>query len=153
MLSFFAKTFEELNTNELYQILALRAEVFVVEQNCPYQDVDGKDIHARHVLAYQNGKLVAYARVLKKGVSYQDYVSIGRVVTANKIRSQKQGHALMRYTLEQCEKNFANTSIKISAQAHLEKFYNKHDFVATGEAYLEDGIPHIGMILKKTDRI
>ena len=148
MISFVNKNFQALTTEELYKILALRAEVFVVEQNCPYQDVDGKDSHSIHVLGYIKNKLVAYARVLGQGVSYQEYASIGRVVTSPSIRGKKFGHELVDFSIKVCQKNFPGQPIKISAQAHLEKFYNKHGFKATGEAYLEDDIPHIGMILK-----
>ena len=148
MISFVNKNFQALTTEELYKILALRAEVFVVEQNCPYQDVDGKDSHSIHVLGYIKNKLVAYARVLGQGVSYQEYASIGRIVTSPSIRGKKFGHELVDFSIRVCQKNFPGQPIKISAQAHLEKFYNKHGFKATGEAYLEDDIPHIGMILK-----
>lgn len=148
MLSLVSKTFDELTTNELYQILALRAEVFVVEQNCPYQDVDSKDQNAIHILGHTKGQLTAYARVLPKGVSYKDYVSIGRILTRQNNRGKKLGHQLVDYALSVCKKTAPKTSIKISAQAQLEKFYNTHGFKATGEAYLEDNIPHIGMIHK-----
>jgi ElaA protein len=148
MISFINKNFQALTTEELYEIFALRAEVFIVEQNCPYQDVDGKDLHSIHILGHTNKQLVAYARVLGQGVSYQEYASIGRIVTSPSIRGKKFGHDLVDVAIEVCQKNFLGQPIKISAQAHLEKFYNKHGFKATGEAYLEDDIPHIGMILK-----
>lgn len=148
MLSFSSKKFKALTTDELYQLLALRAEVFVVEQNCPYQDVDGKDTDALHILGFKEDQLVAYARVLEKGISYPNYASIGRIVISPSLRGQKQGHALVEYSIATCLNNFPGQSIKISAQAHLEAFYNQHAFEATGEAYLEDGIPHIGMLLK-----
>ena len=147
MISFVSKNFQALTTEELYIILALRAEVFVVEQNCPYQDVDGKDLLSIHVLGYIKNQLVAYARVLEQGVSYQEYASIGRIVTSRSIRGKKFGHDLVNFSIKVCQKNFSGQPIKISAQAHLEMFYNKHKFKATGEAYLEDDIPHIGMIL------
>lgn len=146
MLSFVCKAFHELTKEELYTILALRAEVFIVEQDCPYQDVDGKDLQSLHVLGQYDGKLMAYSRVLGKGVSYPSYASIGRIVTAPSARGKNHGHALVDFSIDICQKNFPNQPIKISAQAHLEKFYNSHAFIATGEAYLEDNIPHIGMI-------
>lgn len=149
MLLLTIKTFEELSKKELYAILKLRTEVFVVEQNCPYQEVDGKDIQALHAFAYMKEELVAYARILKKGISYSDYISIGRVVVSLKQRGHGYGHELMNYALDKCSFYFPTQPIKISAQAHLEKFYNQHGFESTGEAYLEDGIPHIGMLLKK----
>lgn len=148
MISFVNKNFHALTTEELYKILALRAEVFVVEQNCPYQDVDGKDLNSIHVLGYIKNQLVAYARVLGQGISYQEYASIGRIVTSPSIRGNNHGHDLVDFSIKVCQKIFPSQPIKISAQAHLEKFYNAHSFKATGEAYLEDDIPHIGMILK-----
>ena len=147
MISFVSKNFQALTTEELYKILALRADVFVVEQNCPYQDVDGKDLQSIHVLGYIKNQLVAYARVLEQGVSYQEYASIGRIVTSRSIRGKKFGHDLVNFSIKVCQKYFPGQPIKISVQAHLEMFYNKHKFKATGEAYLEDDIPHIGMIL------
>ena len=147
MISFINKNFQALTTEELYKILVLRAEVFVVEQNCPYQDVDGKDLQSIHVLGYIKNELVAYARVLEQGISYEEYASIGRIVTSPSIRGKKYGHELVDFAIEVCQKSFPAQPIKISAQAHLEKFYNAHSFKATGEAYLEDNIPHIGMLL------
>lgn len=149
MISFVNKNFHALTTEELYKILALRAEVFVVEQNCPYQDVDGKDLNSIHVLGYIKNQLVAYARVLGQGISYQEYASIGRIVTSPSIRGNNHGHDLVDFSIKVCQKIFPGQPIKISAQAHLEKFYNAHSFKATGEAYLEDDIPHIGMILNQ----
>ena len=147
MISFVSKNFQVLTLEELYKILALRAEVFVVEQNCPYQDVDGKDLQSIHVLGYIKNELVAYARVLEQGISYREYASIGRIVTSPSIRGNNHGHDLVDFSIKVCQKKFPGQPIKISAQAHLEKFYNAHSFKATGEAYLEDDIPHIGMIL------
>lgn len=147
MISFVSKNFQVLTSEELYKILALRAEVFVVEQNCPYQDVDGKDLQSIHVLGYIKNELVAYARVLEQGISYREYASIGRIVTSPSIRGNNHGHVLVDFSIKVCQKKFPGQPIKISAQAHLEKFYNAHSFKATGEAYLEDDIPHIGMIL------
>ena len=148
MLVFKTKTFEELSLQELYGILALRAEVFVVEQNCPYQDVDGKDEKGLHLLGMENNQLLAYARVLPKGVSYDEYTSIGRIVTAPKARAKGYGHALVKEAIKVTKETYPEYIIKISAQAHLEQFYRNHQFVPTGEAYLEDDIPHIGMLLK-----
>lgn len=149
MISFISKNFQALTTEELYKILALRAEVFVVEQNCPYQDVDGKDLDSIHILGYLNNQLIAYARVLEKGISYKEYASIGRIVTSALVRGKNYGHALVDFSIDICQKKFPGQPVKISAQAHLEEFYNAHSFKATGEAYLEDDIPHIGMILNQ----
>ena len=146
MLSFNCRRFSSLSLEELYAILALRAEVFVVEQNCAYLDVDEKDHKAYHILGTQNGELIAYARVLPKGVSYRDSVSIGRIVIAHKERGKNYGHNLVQYAITVCSTQFPNEKVKISAQAHLEKFYNVHGFKLTGKTYLEDNIPHIAMI-------
>ena len=148
MLSFVTKHFDQLSINELYEILALRAEVFVVEQNCPYQDLDGKDKKAIHVLGMQNNNIVAYARILENGMVYKNYSAIGRIVTHNSIRGKGYGDHLVRSAIEATKASYPSTPIKISAQAHLEKFYNGLGFIFTGEAYLEDNIPHIGMVLK-----
>jgi len=141
------KKFDALSTEELYAVLALRVEVFVVEQNCVYQDVDGKDPLALHIIGTIDKEIVAYARIFPKGIAYSDYASIGRIVSSPKQRGKKIGHALVAYSIEQCKVNYPGQKIKISAQAHLEAFYEQHGFESTGEAYLEDGIPHIGMIL------
>jgi ElaA protein len=148
MLVFECKKFDLLSLKEVHDMYALRAAVFVVEQDCVYQDVDGNDLSAYHILGKKENKIVAYARLLAPGVSYANYASIGRVVTSKEIRGKEHGHQLMEYCIKQIKRYFPTEKIKISAQAHLEKFYNKHAFMATGEAYLEDGIPHIGMILK-----
>ena len=148
MLSLSQKKFDKLSLQELHDIYALRSEVFVVEQDCVYQDIDGKDLSSIHVLGFENKKLVAYARILDEGLSYSNYASIGRIVTSPAVRGNNHGHDLVDVAIEVCQKKFLGQPIKISAQAHLENFYNKHGFKATGEAYLEDDIPHIGMILK-----
>ena len=148
MIHFIYKTFDELTSIELHDMYALRSEVFVVEQDCVYQDIDGNDPKAIHVLGSIEGEIVAYARVLAQGVSYADYSSIGRIVVSPAYRAQKLGHELVYFAIKTTQKEYSNSPIKISAQAHLEKFYEVHQFKATGEAYLEDGIPHIGMLLK-----
>ena len=148
MIHFIYKTFDELTSIELHDVYALRSEVFVVEQDCVYQDIDGNDPKSIHVLGNIEGELVAYARVLDQGLSYADYSSIGRIVVSSKFRAQKLGHQLVDFAIKTIQKEYANPRIKISAQAHLEKFYKVHQFKATGEAYIEDGIPHIGMLLE-----
>lgn len=148
MIHFIYKTFDELTSIELHDMYALRSEVFVVEQDCVYQDIDGNDPKSIHVLGSINGNLVAYARILDQGLSYTDYSSIGRIVVSPTYRAQKLGHELVYFAIKTTQKEYANSPIKISAQAHLEKFYEVHQFKATGEAYLEDGIPHIGMLLE-----
>ncbi len=139
--------FSELNTQQLYDILALRQEVFVVEQDCPYQDADGLDFDAWHICVYDEGHLVAYTRILKKGVTYDDYASIGRVITSMRWRGKGKGRELMQYSIDKTKTLLGDGPIKISAQSHLEKYYASLGFKPTGEEYLEDGIPHMGMVL------
>jgi len=139
------KTFEELSLNELYEVLALRSEVFVVEQDCVYQDIDGKDQKALHILGYKEGKLVAYTRCFNKG-QYFEEASIGRVLVKEDQRKYGYGHQIFEASIKEVESRFAAERIKISAQQYLIKFYESHNFEQTGEGYLEDGIPHIRMI-------
>lgn len=143
-------TFGDLNIYQLYQIMRLRQEVFIVEQECAYLDADGYDTKGWHVLGYDNdNKLIAYARILPKGTSYPDYVSLGRVVTAHHERGKGTARRLMRKTLECVEDIFGPQPIKISAQTYLADFYVSLDFHPVGEEYLEDGIPHIAMIKQR----
>jgi ElaA protein len=142
------KTYSELTKNELYEILRLRAEVFIVEQNCPYQDVDNKDQKAVHVLGYNNNELIAYSRIFKPN-DYFDLASIGRVVVAENQRKYKYGYQLMEESIKVVNKYFNETTIAVSAQKHLKKFYNNLGFKQKGKGYLEDDIPHIYMIREK----
>lgn len=139
------KTFEELKLHELYELLQLRAEVFVVEQDCVYQDIDGKDEKALHVLGYEEENLVAYTRIFPPGIYFKE-AAIGRVVVKNSSRKNKFGHEIMRASIKAIEETFHTKSIKLSAQTYLTKFYESHGFEQIGEGYLEDGIPHIAMI-------
>ena len=145
--------FAELNVDLLYAILALRQEVFVVEQTCYYLDADGKDQEALHVVGLQEGKLVAYTRVLDRGVAYPDYASIGRVVTSPAVRGQGLGRPLMQESLRVLYAHYGEQPVKISAQAHLQKFYGSLGYWGVGEVYEEDGILHRGMVLKVDDAI
>lgn len=138
------KPFKALSTAEIYQILQLRSEVFVVEQNCVYQDIDGKDDKALHLLGMYNGVLVAYARLFAPG-DYFENASIGRVIVKPAFRDKKWGHDLMKEAIVGISEHFGESEITISAQLYLKKFYESHDFVATSEVYLEDDIPHIEM--------
>ena len=142
------KTFEELTKAELYAILALRCEVFVVEQECAYQDLDYKDQKAIHVLGKKEGKVVAYTRMFKPG-DYFENTSIGRVVVAQNARQYGYGKDIMLASLQEIEENFAKGTIELSAQTYLTKFYRDLGFVEQGEGYLEDGIPHIRMVCNK----
>lgn len=148
MLQVYTKSFSELTTNELYKILQLRSEVFVVEQDCVYQDIDGEDSKALHVIGVKNDKIVAYTRVFKSD-DYFSKASIGRVVVAKNERKFGYGHAIMKHSIEAIKINFNETLIKISAQTYLKKFYECHNFKKVGKEYLEDGIPHIGMLKKE----
>ena len=144
-LQFQIKTFNELSVNELYYILQLRSEVFVVEQNCVYQDIDGKDKKAMHVVGTFEGEIVAYARIFKKG-DYFDNASIGRVVVSADCRTRKWGYNLMETAIQAIEIHFNETKITISAQLYLQKFYESLGFTKVSEMYLEDDIPHIEML-------
>ena len=147
MLRIETKTFSELTKQELYNLLQLRSEVFVVEQDCVYQDIDGKDQKALHVLGFKNKELVAYTRVFKPG-DYFEETSIGRVVVAKNVRQFKYGHDIMQASVIAIKNHYNETLIKISAQCYLKKFYTNLGFVAIGEEYLEDDIPHIAMVKK-----
>ena len=144
MLIFKIKCFNELSVQELYQILQLRSEVFVVEQNCVYQDIDGKDEKALHVLGYYEEVLVAYSRLFAPGY-YFDNASIGRVIVKADFRDKKFGHDLMKISIETIKQIFDTHFITISAQQYLKNFYESHGFVQTSQMYLEDDIPHIEM--------
>ena len=138
------KSFNEFTTEELYEVLRLRSEIFVVEQNCVYQDIDLKDQKAIHVLGYFQNELVAYTRIFKPGDYFQQ-ASIGRVLVKESYRSRKWGYDIMEASIKAIEQDFLATTIKISAQQYLEKFYNNMGFLTVGEPYLEDGIPHVAM--------
>ncbi len=137
--------FSELNIQQLYDILQLRSEVFVVEQNCVYQDIDGHDQEAIHILSYDHDTLVAYARILPSG-SYFKQISIGRIIVKESHRGIQLGHKLMEFCLSFIFENSGQQTIKISAQEHLKSFYEQHGFIQSGKGYLEDGIPHIAML-------
>lgn len=143
-LKFEIKLFKTLSLDELYQILQLRSDVFVVEQNCVYQDIDGKDSKALHVLGTYNGVLVAYARLFAPGAYFEE-ASVGRVIVKQVYRDKKWGHDLIRESIQGIAEQFGQTKITISAQLYLQKFYESHGFVQTSEMYLEDDIPHIEM--------
>ena len=144
---FECKAFQELSLSELYDIMVLRQEVFVVEQDCPYLDADGRDRPAWHLMGRNDaGRLLAYARLLPTGVSYEHYASIGRVITAQDTRRQGLGLQLMDEAIAACKQLFGETPLKISAQKYLQRFYEGYGFRRQGPEYLEDGIPHLGMV-------
>ena len=165
-LKFKCVHFSELTVYELYAALSLRQEVFCVEQNCVYLDTDGKDLLGYHLLVYadlpknaadtEGGEmgeleeaLVAYTRLLPRGVAYADYASIGRVTNSSKVRGHGVGKKLMEESIRQMGILFPDESVKIGAQTYLLKFYTELGFVSTGHEYLEDDIPHTSMILNK----
>lgn len=139
------KYFNALTPYELYDIMQLRNEVFVVEQNCVFQDADNKDRKCYHLMGRVKDKLVAYARLVPAGISYK-HVSIGRVVTSVGYRNKGAGKALMNTALDQCKFLFDKQDIEIGAQLYLKKFYESLGFKQIGDVYDEDGIPHIMMI-------
>lgn len=139
------KTFNELSLEELYKILRLRAEVFVVEQDCVYQDIDNKDKNALHVIGFKNDEVVGYTRCFKPG-DYFTEASIGRVVVQENERQYGYGYDIMNTSIKAIAEHFQTEKIKISAQTYLNTFYSNLGFENTGEEYLEDGIPHIAMV-------
>jgi ElaA protein len=135
------RAFDDLTRDELYAILALRARVFVVEQSCAYQDVDGLDPQCRHLWATDDGEIVAYLRLIPPGVAY-DEAAIGRVIVAQRMRGSGLGRELMRRGLAAA----GAVPVRLGAQAHLEKFYTDLGFRRVSDVYDEDGIPHIEML-------
>lgn len=144
-MNIIVKTFQELNTIELHNILQLRSEVFVVEQDCVYQDIDGKDLKALHVIGEKDGKVVAYTRCFAPGIYFKE-AAIGRVVVDMGQRKHGYGHDIMKASITAIKDSYKTEVIKLSAQTYLKNFYESHGFVPTGEAYLEDGIPHMAMV-------
>ncbi|UJF19557.1 GNAT family N-acetyltransferase [Vibrio sp. SS-MA-C1-2] len=151
MISWQTATFNQLDINALYEIMKLRSEVFVVEQNCVYLDMDDKDRveGVYHLMGYVDDKLVAYMRLLPKGVSFADSVSLGRVLVCPTARKDGYGHQLLIKGLALAEELWPQQSIEIGAQQYLMDFYQSHGFVITSDMYLEDGIPHLDMIISK----
>jgi ElaA protein len=139
------KPFNDLSPSELYSILQLRNEVFIVEQNCVYQDCDDKDQNSYHFMGWDQNKLVAYTRLLPAGLSYKE-ISIGRVVTSPSIRRTKIGKELMVRSIDKLHELFGRSAIKIGAQLYLKHFYESLGFIQHSDVYLEDGIEHIKMI-------
>jgi ElaA protein len=145
---FICKPFDQLTTQELYAILRVRQEVFAVEQNIVYQDCDNKDQHCLHLWAYNDKQdIVAYARLVEPGISYEGYCSIGRVLTTLDSRGENYGKQLMQQAITLCKQHYGG-GIKISAQQYLEKFYQGLGFTTYTEPYIEEDIMHIGMVLK-----
>ena len=145
MVQCFTKRFNQLSITELYDILHLRSEVFVVEQNCIYKDIDYKDQKALHVLLKKNKQLIGYTRIFNAG-DYFKNASIGRVLVSKSNRKNNYGTQLMEVSIKAIKTKFKESKISISAQTYLKQFYNNLGFKVSGEEYLEDGIPHIAMI-------
>lgn len=147
-MEFEFKTFKELTVNELYEILQLRSEIFVVEQNCVYNDLDGLDSLAVHLFARKNGEIIAYSRLLKPGTRFPD-CSIGRVVVKKPDRGSGLGKEMMETAKTYIIKHWGAGKIKVSAQKYLQRFYENLGFEIVTEMYLEDGIPHYGMLYQQ----
>jgi ElaA protein len=147
-LNWTCKPFDELTNRELYAMLQLRNRVFVLEQNCLYQDADGKDLLSWHLAGWNGNELAACARILPPGISFEE-CSIGRVVCSPEYRNKGLGKELMRRSIQLAFNRFNCPSLKIGAQLYLQGFYESLGFIVTGTQYLEDGIPHIDMCLAK----
>jgi len=140
--------FDALTLTELYAMLQLRSEVFVVEQACVFQDMDGGDMAAMHLLGMSGGRVVAYARCFAAGMKFQE-ASIGRLITRSELRGSGAGHVLVRRAIASVTQQWGPQAIRIGAQARLENFYRQHGFELTGALYIEDGIPHVEMLRPK----
>ncbi len=145
MLEIVVKSYSELTKAELYNILRIRSEVFVVEQRIAYQDLDYKDQKAIHIMGYVTNELVAYTRIFKPN-DYFEYASIGRVLVTKQYRRFDYGKEIMKVSIDAVEKYFNETKIKISAQLYLKRFYTNLGFEAYGDVYMEDEIPHTAML-------
>lgn len=148
-MSWKLKKFNDLTNMELYTLLQERTSVFVVEQNCPYLEVDGKDPQSYHLFKEENGEIIAYLRILPAGISYQE-ASIGRVLVKKEYRGQGIAEELLRRGLDFIHQELKETTVKIQAQDYLRKFYGSFGFQAITETYLEDNIPHVDMLLQHT---
>lgn len=145
-INWVCKHFSELTTEELYQILRLRSEVFVVEQNCVFLDMDNKDFNCHHLMGWKDKRLLGYSRVLGPGISYVES-SIGRIVSSPAARGTGIGRELLAHSIQALYRLHGNRDIRIGAQYYLKEFYESYGFVQTGEIYSEDGIDHIEMVL------
>ena len=141
------KAFNELSAEEMYTVLCVRQEVFVLEQECLYLDADGKDRQSFHLMGFNENELMAYARIVEPGISYEE-VSIGRILSSKNARGTGAGVDLMNHALSKIESVYGKVPVRISAQSYLEKFYQKFGFQPTGKEYLEDEIPHMEMLRK-----
>jgi ElaA protein len=140
------KSFDELSVHELYAILKLRQEVFIIEQNSIYDELDGKDQESKHVMGFLDDTLIAYSRILPPGLSYSE-ASIGRIITAPSVRRKNLGRKLVRFSLDTCHSLYPDSAVRISAQQHLQKFYSEFGFKTVSEPYDDGGILHVQMLL------
>jgi len=145
MYTWEVKSFNDFSLEEFYQLIALRIEVFVIEQDCPYQELDGKDQDSTHVVCKHDGKVVATTRIVKPGFAYPE-PAIGRVVISAEHRGKGLGHQLMKETMDAIRNEYGDIAVKMSAQQHLVPYYGRHGFKQTSEMYLEDDIPHVEML-------
>ncbi|MDF2880325.1 MAG: acetyltransferase [Clostridiaceae bacterium] len=148
MMNWKMKKFNELNVKEIYEILKLRNQVFIVEQQCPYLDCDGKDMKAYHLFQENNNEIAAYLRILEKGVSYNE-ISIGRVLVNSKYRGKGLARQMMKEAIEFINDQLNESNIRIEAQAYLIDFYKSFGFKQVSQVFLEDNIPHIEMLYIK----
>jgi ElaA protein len=139
------KNYNELTLNELYNILSLRTEIFIVEQNCAYQDIDFKDMKSKHLFALNDNEIASYCRIVEKGERFEE-ISIGRVIVKDKYRQLGLGQQMMRIAIKYISDELHENKIRISAQSYLKQFYNSLGFEQVSEEYLEDDIPHIEML-------
>lgn len=147
-MNWIIKSFSELTTDELYEILKLRNAVFIVEQNCPYLDVDGKDKDSYHLFLKDNNEIISYLRILKKGISYKE-ASIGRVLVKNDYRRKNISRHMILKSISFIENTLNEKEIKIQAESYLENFYTSLGFQKISDSYLLDNIPHMDMLYKK----
>ena len=140
------KPYQAFSLDELYRIMQLRQEVFIVEQDCPYLDADDHDQNAIHVLGMFNNKILAYSRIVPEGEIYDNYVSIGRVITAMQIRGKRLGKLLFQFAFDSSKELFPESPIKLSSQVYIKDFYGQFGFELSGPTYMEDGIPHVAMV-------
>jgi len=145
------KPFQELTPEELYAIVRLRIEVFIIEQKCIFQDLDNKDQHCYHLMYYHNGALVAYARLVPRDLSYEGMLSIGRVITSPEARGTGAGKMLMEHAVKLVHECYGPGSIRIGAQLYAKVFYERIGFRQSSDVYDEDGIDHILMDYKETE--
>ncbi|UKN02662.1 GNAT family N-acetyltransferase [Paracrocinitomix mangrovi] len=143
------KHYSELSTDEFHDIIALRIAVFVVEQDCPYLELDGKDKDAYHLQAINDKRLIGTLRILKPGVYYGE-AAIGRVASHPDFRDLKLGHEMMKHAMRFIDETLQLNEVRLSAQTHLVHFYEKFGFKSTGKEYLEDGIPHTELLFVKS---